>query len=106
MALLSINLETDVEKGTLSLDQDGSFTYTFDDGTYTKPNTDFFTYSITDERGTSNIARVDIEIQSTGPAEGGELRLNGTVIPDMMVGNTRVAEAWLNGVKVFDNANY
>ena len=40
------------------------------------------------------------------PPTDGELRLNGVLIPDMMIGSTRVAEAWLNGVKVFDNANY
>ena len=47
-----------------------------------------------------------IHTDGVAPTEGGELRVNSVLIPDMMVGNTRVAEAWLNGVKVFDNANY
>ena len=45
----------------------------------------------------------DFTIDGVGPS-GGELRLNGVLIPDMMVGSTRIAEAWLNGVKVFESS--
>ena len=68
----SINLITDTSKGILVLSQDGSFTYDFDDGTYTAPTTDFFTYTITDVNGTSNVATVEITILDdiVGTVEG------------------------------------
>ena len=49
-------------KGTLNLSQDGTFTYEFDDGTYSAPTTDSFTYQITDINGTSEIATVTFNI--------------------------------------------
>jgi len=60
-----IAVMTSTTKGTLAVNQDGSFTYDYADDN--KPDTDFFIYTITDINGTSNFARVDITI----PVDGG-----------------------------------
>jgi len=47
----------------------------------------------------------DFTIDEGQPSDG-ELKVNDLIIPDMMIGNTRVAEVWVNGIRVFNNVNY
>ncbi|PSQ49529.1 hypothetical protein BRD19_03625 [Halobacteriales archaeon SW_7_65_23] len=59
---VSTPAETDTENGTLTLNADGSFEYTPDDG-FT--GTDSFTYEVTDGSGGSDTATVTINVTAT-----------------------------------------
>ena len=61
----TINLESDVSHGTLALAADGSFTY---DATTDYEGYDYFTYTINDDDGSSEVATVTIAVQGTNEA--------------------------------------
>jgi len=81
------NLITDVTKGTLVLNADGSFTYNYTAGNV--PDTDYFEYSFIDDDGVSNTARVDLTIDQSIPISQDDdfsfsynVTLNGNVYSD------------------------
>ena len=63
-ASLSASLVSDVSNGTLTLNADGTFTYTPDTG-YTGP--DSFTYQLDDGSQFSNVATVSLDVTNAAP---------------------------------------
>ena len=96
MACPSVQLVLNVAKGNLSLLEDGSFTYDYTGGN--APDTDSFTYTLTDSYGTSNISTVSITISLASPSN---LLLGGNAVDSVKIGTTTVTKIYLGTTQVY-----
>lgn len=94
---LTVTLVSDVSHGTLTLNSDGSFDYTPDDGFV---GTDEFTYVANDGTGDSNTAKVELVVNPINTFELLEDALDGA-----LVGHLQLQDSDLDGDLSFEIVN-